>query len=100
MAQFRNLALLLWQLGLLLWYRFDPWPRNFHMQKWEKKNVIGLQCCVRFRYIRIYTFFFEILFCYRSSQDIEYSSLCYIVGPYWLSVLYITVYLYAFLSLL
>ena len=26
-----DLALSLQQLGLLLWYGFGPWPRNFHM---------------------------------------------------------------------
>ena len=32
MAQWvKDLALSLQQLGLLLWPRFDPWPRNFHM---------------------------------------------------------------------
>ena len=43
---------LLW-LGLLLWYRFDPWPWNFCMlqARPEKKNVqskdhVGsLECC-------------------------------------------------------
>ena len=35
----KNLALLLQQLGLLLWCSFDPWPRNFHMlQVQQKKN--------------------------------------------------------------
>ena len=32
---------------------------------------------------------FQILFHYRLLQDIEYSSLCYTVGPCWLSILYI-----------
>ena len=31
---------------------------------------------------------FKILFHYRLLQDIEYSSLCYTVGPCWLSILY------------
>jgi len=26
-------ALSLQQLGVLLWYRFHPWPRNIHMPK-------------------------------------------------------------------
>ena len=34
---------------------------------------------------------FQILFPYRSLQDIEYSSLCYTVGPCCLSILYIVV---------
>ena len=32
---------------------------------------------------------FKILFLYRLSQNIELSSLCYTVGPCWLSILYI-----------
>ena len=36
-------------------------------------------------------FFFVIFPHYSLLQDIEYSSLCYTVGPCWLSVLYILV---------
>ena len=36
----------------------------------------------------IYVYFWILLF-YRLLQDIEYSSLCYTVGLFWLSVLYI-----------
>ena len=39
-------------------------------------------------YIHIYIFF-QIIFYYRLLQDIEYSSLCYTVGPCWLSILHI-----------
>ena len=39
----------------------------------------------------IYIFFFHILFHYGLLQAIEYSSLCYTVGPCCLSVLYIVV---------
>ena len=28
----KDLALSLQQLVSLLWHRFDPWPRKFHMQ--------------------------------------------------------------------
>ena len=64
-----------------------------------KKNfywsIVDLQCCVNFcctarwfsntyRYI-----LFHILFHYSLSQGIEYSSLCYTVGPCCLSILYI-----------
>ena len=35
---------------------------------------------------------FQILFHYRLLQDIECSSLCYSVGPYYLPILYIAVY--------
>ena len=46
-------------------------------------------------YIYIYSFFqvlfTYILFSYTISQNIESSSLCYTVGPFWLSILYIAV---------
>ena len=40
------------------------------------------------------TFFFYILFHYGLSQDIEYSSLCYTVGPCCLSILNVIVCIY------
>ena len=42
-------------------------------------------------YIYIISTLFKILFPYRSLQSIEKSSLCYTVGPYQLSILYIVV---------
>ena len=34
-----DLAFLLPWLRLLLWHRFNPWPRKFHiLQAWEKKK--------------------------------------------------------------
>ena len=36
---------------------------------------------------------FQILFHYSLLQGIEYSSLCYTVGPCWLSILYRVVYI-------
>ena len=44
-------------------------------------------------YMYIYLLLFKILFPYRPLQSIEYSSLCYTVGPYSLSILYIVVYM-------
>ena len=39
MAQWvKDLALALQRLGSLLWYRLDPWPRNFHRQEGKKKR--------------------------------------------------------------
>ena len=38
----KDLVLLLQWLGLLLWCRFDPWPRNFCMLRaWPQKNTEG-----------------------------------------------------------
>ena len=38
-SRLRIQALSLQWLGWLLWHRFDPWPRNFHMpQTWSKKK--------------------------------------------------------------
>ena len=42
-------------------------------------------------HIRIYVLFC-IIFHYRLLQDTEYSSLCYTVGPCWLSIVYIVLY--------
>ena len=42
-------------------------------------------------YIYIYIYLLKILFHYRLLQDKEYSSLCYTVGPCYLSILYIVV---------
>ena len=41
-------------------------------------------------YIYIHTLFFIFLFHYGLSQDVEYSSQCYTVGPCFLPILYIT----------
>ena len=41
-----------------------------------------------------FTFFFYILFHYGLSQEIGYSSLCYTVGPYCLSILNVIVCIY------
>ena len=62
------------------------------------RSIINLQCCVNFRctakwfsYTYIYIYFFQILFPYRLLQNIEYSSVCYTIGPCWLSILFIAV---------
>ena len=61
------------------------------------QGSLNLQCCVSLRctvkwlsyiYVYIYTLY---LFCYMLLQAIEYSSLWYTVGPYWLSILDIIV---------
>ena len=56
--------------------------------------VSGVQQTDSVIYIYIYIYIlFQILFSYRLLQNIEYSSLCYTVGPCWLSVLHIVVYM-------
>ena len=65
--------------------------------------IVDLQCCVSFRYIyskviqlHTHTYSFsdsQILFSYMLLQDIKYCPLCYTVGPCWLSVVYIVVYI-------
>ena len=54
-------------------------------------NVVYYCTVNRYIYIYIYIYVqkFHIIFHYGSSQDIEYSFLCYTVGPYCLSILYI-----------
>ena len=74
----------------------------FHLIFIFNWSMVDLQCCVSFKYtaqwfsyiyIHIYIhILFQILFPYRLSQNIDYSSLCYTVGPCWLSVFYVVVY--------
>ena len=44
-------------------------------------TVIRLYLC-----ICIYILFFRFFFLYRLLENIEYSSLCYTVGPFWFSL--------------
>ena len=68
------------------------WAKSFfNLFCW---NIVDSQCCLNFGcttkwFSYIYSYF-NILFCYDLSQDTEYSSLCYTVGPCCLSILYIT----------
>ena len=39
----------------------------------------------------LYLYIYFIFFCYGLLEDIEYSYLCYTVGPYFLSTLYMVV---------
>ena len=59
-------------------------------------TVVDLQCCVGFsKVIQLYMYmclFFFRFFPYRSAQNIEQNSLCYTVGPCWLSILYRAVF--------
>ena len=62
-------------------------------------SIVNLQFCLSFKcttkwfnYIYMYVYiFFQILFHYKLLQDIQYSSLCYTVGPCCLPVFYIVV---------
>ena len=61
-------------------------------------SIVDLQCCVsfsdlaqQFSFICIFLFSFSDIFHSRLLQDIEYSNLCHIVGPYCLSTLYTVV---------
>ena len=54
---------------------------------WTDWLLAVLHCCV-FTVTRLHILF-HILFDYSLSHDIEYSSLCYKVGPHCLSILYI-----------
>ena len=60
------------------WLAFDEWVLV------EFRKVIRVCVCV----------LFQILFHYKLLQDTEYSSLCYIVGPYYLSVLCLVGFIY------
>ena len=95
-------------------YRFDPWVGKIPWRrKWQPTPVflpgkshgqrsllgyspMGLQRSQAWlsnltttTYTSLFIYLFNILFLYGWLQDIEYIFLCYIVGPYWLFVLYI-----------
>ena len=55
---------------------------------------VYIYVCVIYIYINKYIYIlFQILFPYRLLENIEYSSLRYTVGPCWLSILYIVVWI-------
>ena len=63
-------------------------------------SIVDLQCCIKFcctekwlsyTYVHMYILS-HILFCHGLSQVIEYSFLCYTVGPCGLSIIYTIVY--------
>ena len=48
--------------------------------------ISGIQQSNSFIHTHISTFF-QMIFCYKLLQNIEYRSLCYTVGPFWLPIL-------------
>ena len=57
-------------------------------------NIIDLQCHISFKTQLYIYILFQIIFHYRLLHDTDYSSLCYTIGPYCLSILYIVVCVY------
>jgi len=70
-----------------------------HFSSFSDWSLVDLQCAVSFRRTAqwfCYThthFLFQILFHYRLLHDTEYSSLHHTVGPCWLSISYIVVWI-------
>ena len=59
-----------------------------------KYSWFTMLCCfqVYSKVIKLYLYiFFQTFFPYKLLQNVEYSSLCYTIGPCWLSILYIVV---------
>ena len=61
-------------------------------------SIVDLQNCVSFSCTAVFSYtywhisiLFQILFHYRLLQDVDYTSVCYTVGPCYLSILYIAV---------
>ena len=91
-----------YQICSIAWALVPLWVPNFsfYTQAIFFKNIfywriLDLQCRVNFCYTAVTQFYIyilsHILFHCGFSQDMEYSSLCYTVGPYCLSILYIAV---------
>jgi len=62
-------------------------------------SMVNLQHCVSFKYIAKWLSEnnpFQIIFHYTLSQNIEYNLLFYMVGPFWLSIIYMVVCLLGF----
>ena len=63
-------------------------------------SIVDLQCCIKFcctekwlSYTNVHMYILShVLFCHGLSQVIEYSFLCYTVGPCGLSIIYTIVY--------
>ena len=70
----------------------DCSPSGFSVHGISQARIV--ECVAMSFSIYKCTYFFYILFHYRLLQDIEYSSLCYAVGPYWCSMFCIVVYIF------
>ena len=78
------------------------------IKEWSIYNIVlvsSVQYNDSYTYLHIFIYIFQILFPYKLLQNIEYHSLCYTVGPYYLfyiysrslvSILYIAVCVYKF----
>ena len=64
----------------------EAWQATAH---WVTKSDMTEQLSTTNIYTYINIYFFLDFFSYKLLQDIEYSSLCYIVCPCWVSILYI-----------
>ena len=98
--EFRHIDWFDWLISKNLEYSGHPkvsYTQKLFFNYFLNWSVVNLQCYVSFRctakwFSYTYTYIlFQILFHYRLLQDIEYRSLCYIVGPCCLSILYIQV---------
>ena len=62
------------------------------MGSWRVQNDLATeQRCTEKWFSYTYIYIFQIIFHYRLLQNIEHSSMCYIVGPWCLCILYIEV---------
>jgi len=57
---------------------------NFYFILVNNVLVSGVQQVIQ---LYVYLFLFQIIFPFRLLQSVKQSYLCYVVGPYWLSVL-------------
>ena len=68
---------------------------NLHLLHWQAYSLTT-EPLRKPIYISIYMYIyvpFQILSPFRLLQDIEYTFLCYTIGPCWLAILYIVVYI-------
>ena len=82
-------------LTLFLFFVFFCFLIYYFIEVWLIYNAVLISAAQQSdSVIHVIYILFHILFHYGISQDIEYSSLCYTVGPCCLSILYIIVCIY------